>query len=392
MFHTSLEDIIRRLFICLLVCSSHYSVAQDVVKIVVDPNGVQTGECKLSDLAESIEYIPLETNDKCLIGYVLFFDISENYIVIYCNKSKLIYLFHRTGRFICQVGEYGEGSREYLHVDGLFIDEKKKRIIVISATAKKQLNYDLNGNFISSIEIKDKGSCMRLHNNRFLVKTNNYNGNVPFAYEIRDMNLQLVAEAVKTVPFERGRLTMLHGRPCNYLYNNKIHVKELTFNDTVYLIGEDNFFEPKYVINTGKYEVTADLYRIDDPSEMFDQLDKHASIRNIYETKDKLFVYYLYENSDVYCYHDKNTQKLLHFKSNKGIPNDYDGGLDFWPERQDNQYWYAFYDAHLFEDELKEKKKETLKGGVNAIRLFDQFRKKLDSDDNPVLVIVKTKK
>ena len=123
-----LKKLIRLLLILLLISVSHYATSQDVVKIVVDPNDTPRGECKLSDLAESIEYIALETNDKCLIGRVNKFDISENYIVIYCYKSNSIYLFNRTGRFICQVGQYGSGPGDFLGVDGLFIDEKKNRL------------------------------------------------------------------------------------------------------------------------------------------------------------------------------------------------------------------------------------------------------------------------
>ena len=383
----------NRLFLIgLLLFISHYCVAQDVVKIVVNPYELPSGECKLSDLAESIEYIPLETNDKCLIGKVSDFDISEKYIVVYCYKSQSIYLFHRNGRLISKIGSYGEGPGEYVVISGLLIDEKRKRIIIFDGYKRKQLNYDLSGKCTSAISIESEvGRYRRLHNDHFFIITKNYNGNVPFAYEIRDINLKLISENIKTVYYERrgSGVTML-GIPAHYLYNDKIHTKEISLNDTIYSIEKDYSYKPKYAINAGRYEVTTDVRAAFD--DFFRLLEVHVTFRNFFETKEKLLIFYNFGKTvPYYCYYDSSNQKLLYFKSKKGIPNNYDGGLDFWPERQDNQYWYAFYDAHIFEDELAEKKKETLKGDSKSIQSFNNLMKKLDPDDNPVLMIVKIK-
>ena len=387
-----MDVFIRRLFIGLLIYSSQYIAAQDAIKVVINPNNAQTGECMLNDFIETIEYIPLETNDKCLIGQIGIFDISEKYIVVYCVKSESIFLFHRNGRFICKVGSRGNGPEEYLSPGGLFIDEKRNRILIIEGYKRKQLIYGLNGKFIGDISIEVKtsvGLYIRMFNDNFFIKTLEHKDD-SYVYEIRDINLQLLTEKVKTIHYQRDPVFNVVGIPSFYLYNDKNHIRGLELNDTLYSIEKDFFFKPKYIVNAGRYEITADMLARSDDA-FFLQC---VCFQQFFETKDKLLISYHFgsvRSSIDYCYHDNNTRKVLHFKSDKGIPNDYDGGLDFWPERQDNLEWYAFYDAHLFKDEFKEKEKKALKGDVNAIRSFDKFRQKLDSDDNPVLVIVKRK-
>ena len=79
----------------------------------------------LGDLVESVEYVPLETNDKCLIGELFSYDISKNYILVCCNQTKTVYLFKRDGSFVRQIGGLGQGPGEHLGVNDVFIDEDK---------------------------------------------------------------------------------------------------------------------------------------------------------------------------------------------------------------------------------------------------------------------------
>lgn len=123
----------------------HFPVySQNVpAKINILPNQPNSS-LMLSDLIEDIEYIPLETNQKCLLGDVRFFDISANYIVVYCVSPSKAFLFHRNGRFIAQLGDIGQGPKEYLTVHDVLIDEKNNQVIVHAGTrpGSKFLIYD----------------------------------------------------------------------------------------------------------------------------------------------------------------------------------------------------------------------------------------------------------
>jgi hypothetical protein len=380
-----------------MLCLSRYHFAQEVTKITVNPLDLRQGNYTLSDLAESIEYIPLETNDKCLIGSIYYFDISENYIIVYCPQTLNLYLFDRNGHFISQIGKHGEGPQDYLgySISCLLIDEKRNRIIVHDKHQCKQLVFDLRGRFVSSVTMDEKtgtGHYERLYNDLFFIYTNNYNGNMPFVYEIRDINLQLMSENIKTVYFKRGQGVSMIGTPRHYLYNNKIQWKETSLNDTIYTVENDCSFKPKYVVNAGKHEVTPELSATPDIFKFRQRMREYVNFDLFFETQDKLLISYIFGNRKYYyCYYDKNDQALLYFKSDKGIPNDYDGGLDFWPTRQDNNTLYAFYDAYLFTEHLSGMKKEGLKGNPKDIKSFKKMMQILDPEDNPVLMIVKLK-
>ena len=77
--------------------------------ITVSPN---TENLTLSDIAQSVEYIPLETNENCIIETVGEFTMSDNYILLtnyqfddnFGIASKVFhYLFARTGQFVTKI-------------------------------------------------------------------------------------------------------------------------------------------------------------------------------------------------------------------------------------------------------------------------------------------------
>jgi hypothetical protein len=155
---------------------------------------------------------------------------------------------------------------------------------------------------------------------------------------------------------------------------------------------------PKYVVNAGKYELTTEvrsaLYQnVRSYQTVLKKAAEYVQYGSFHETKNQLLVSYKHgmEKDKAllhYAYYDKNTKKLLYFSSNKGIPNDYDGGLEFWPMFQTGNLLYAFYDASLFKEH---KKKIPAKGSKEAVQSFDTLCKQVETEDNPILVIVKLK-
>ena len=76
------------LFIFILF-STHTFIGQEIIQI--DLERIKRGTLKLSDMIESIEYIPLETNNNCLIGDICSSSgsknlvlLSDNYILVNC--------------------------------------------------------------------------------------------------------------------------------------------------------------------------------------------------------------------------------------------------------------------------------------------------------------------
>lgn len=61
----------------------------------------------------SIQYIPLETTDSCLISNLLNLQVTTDYMFMYNGKTEEVLQFDRKGKFIRRVGRQGNGPGEY---------------------------------------------------------------------------------------------------------------------------------------------------------------------------------------------------------------------------------------------------------------------------------------
>ena len=364
----------------------------DIKEISINPNFRQTGKLTLSEMVESIIYIPLETNDKCLIGEISKSIFSENYVLLSCRVTKRCFLFSRTGRFIAQIGNVGQGPGEYVYLSNLIrIDEKNNQIIIHSITPDQLLYYDLEGRFIKSVHIEDAAhfpdaahfkdglKIMSYQNGFYLLKTTN-NGNTQYSYTIMDDNFNIITKKITPIPFTMKQTNSLVTRGesfCQYIYDNQVHVRENMLNDALYKINYDFSFTPKYVINAGKYEITPEIRS--DADLFMREARNMLTMMSMFETKDYLLLsYMILDEFRVPCYYQKKEDKLYYFSSTSGIPNDYDGGLDFWPEYQANNQLITFYYTHQIEGHKNSSYKMKTQDTSEAVYNFEQMSRKLD--------------
>ena len=364
---------------------------QQIPTIEVNPGRISYGNIRLSDIIESIEYIPLETTDESLVAGVSHFDISDNYIVVYCSLQTQVFLFSRDGRFIRRIGRQGQGPGEYIWLINVFLDEKRDRVFVVSGHEQQGiLVYNLQGEFVKNMTTQPgDGRFQRLHNEHFFIN-NVFGFHSPFAYEVRDIDLQLVAESVHN-EFYGVQFTSFNviGSPTHYLFNDEIHVRRMNLNDTVFVIENDFSFTPRFVVSAGRLAPTIDvlLSRLGStPAESQRARERFVSIGSIFETANKLLFRHGFQGRSRFTYFDKNAGRLLNFRSESGIPNDFDGGVDFWPRRQDNLIWYRFFYAYYL---IENSGGITPTGGTAAVQSFNRLIERLDPDDNPVLMIVR---
>lgn len=80
-------------------------------------------ECKVSEYASSIEYIPLETTDDCLIGDEFSLIVASQDIFVHHFLEKKIYRFDKSGKFLNFIGKRGQGPGEYNDVFGIYADD-----------------------------------------------------------------------------------------------------------------------------------------------------------------------------------------------------------------------------------------------------------------------------
>ena len=364
--------------------------------INIDPKSPLHKKITLIDIIDSITYIPLETNDNCLIGPIKWnFIYSENFILLN-NTDDKIFLFNKNGKFISQIGNIGQGPGDYLKHSAVLvrIDEENSQVTIKTSHPTRFMFYDFKGKFIKSIDTSHEyaEAFVEYTPNFYFLKYANL-GRTPYSYTVLDTTFNLVTRKIRPVHFSlKSDLISLTSGPifCQYTYNNQIHVRENTLNDTVYLINNDFTFTPRYVIHSGKFNVSVELRS--DALRYFKEVRNYVILWSIFETNDFVFILYEYQHKLIPCFFHKTDHKVFRIETNSsGIPNDFDGGLDFWPVYQNNKEIVAFYDASLFVEHKKNTNELKLQGGEESIKRYNQMVRMLKPDDNPVMVIVKLK-
>ena len=371
-------------------------------RITIDPSRTSSGRLAMSDLIESIDYIPLETDGRCYIGdirlerHVL---VSPNYILI-CYETpssglRSFYLFNRKGKFIAQIGSFGRGPEEYFHNAMPYaIDESSNQIVISNSMGGKLMYYDMAGKFVKAEEV-DRNVLGWI----FRAKVGNQffhaNSSVPTQSQVTQgrtatFSFRVISNDNKLIRERTDELVTVWSQDMHsfYVYNGQLHYKQSHLNDTLYRINQNLLYQPKYIINAGRYSVYGGL----SAREFFQE---KAAFTSVFETDSYLLISYRYKEKSHFQYYDKKSRRSFMFDSNDGIPNDYDGGLDFWPRQQNGNEFVAWYNAYLFEENQNATRP---KGSRQAIGNFTQTVREIEdftrinlTEANPVIVIVKLK-
>lgn len=332
----------------------------------------------LSKIADSIQYIALETNDSCLLaGNSSVCGITNEYI--YIRSSSQIYQFDLKGKFIKNIGVLGRGPNEYTNMWNTLIHNGD---IYILTGGGEIIVYDKMGTFlrkniqqstISNIEIINDTVCIAEEKDykdkgmRLYLKT-----------YINGKNHTQTLLQKDDLDFQRD----FTNRGLFYTLNNNIYYKNL-YIDTIYCI--NNKLQPQAVkiFTYGKYSPNR---------EMFENLKRGKTAINagyifnqtFYETKEFLFVWSMAKEKYYLTVLDKSKNQVLHnqipdkhpIRNNVGLYDDItDVGTYFWPI-------YSFNDGD---------KVATLTNASNyspeTVEGFKKLNISIDENSNPILSI-----
>ena len=112
--------------------------------------------------AESIEYIPLETNKDFLtepgskiIGF------TDDYIIYSVNRHNQILIFDRQGKALRKIAKQGNGPEEYLSIYKSCYDDKAQEVFIHDIFQSNIKVYNLYGDFLRSFPTLNKGKSDR---------------------------------------------------------------------------------------------------------------------------------------------------------------------------------------------------------------------------------------
>jgi hypothetical protein len=360
--------------------------------IDIEKNLTDTKSIPLSSIGKQLEYIPLETNPKCMIERIEHISFSEDFIFI-ADYTKILQ-FDRRGKFLRQVGANGRGPGEYSGIMGFCIDQKNKKVFVNQCNSGCEiLEYDFNGAFIKSfnqpwrsyqfIAYDTTGIIFHLtHDNDSTVysKYNFYITDYEFnpIYKIKRHFIRKSNISARLIPL--------------YYFNNILHFKQYTV-DTLFTL-ENEKPKPYAIFKLGKSKLDPNIMfdgRNQNVAQMIKEIENYFEISKIIETDNFLFTNLAFgvADSSKYCIFNKQSAETIIIED-EGLRNDIDGGIRFWPKYIYNDNILVDYiDAFKFLNMLNNRESNKSEQSKNRNDQFEILTKKITETSNPVLILLR---
>ncbi len=395
---------LKLLFFIIVILSfrcSETSMNKDIPKINILKAYNSKHQVKLSEIASSIEYVPLETSKNCLINRFPNIYANNKFIVIKAFEQILV--FNRiTGEFVKQLGHYGKSPGGYGYVNRKMIPNFKYNYSVIAedwdynlieydiktGKYRKRIKFDKTLHADIFYRINDTTLLLYYHywapkDKTGLALVNN-NGDI--VSPITNYRIQIAGNVNGVVRSAQGEIFHL---------KQKLFFKEY-FNDTLYTLNNERL-KPIYVLNTENHKPLPNFKKKEFKTH------NHNEDYNLrwFCTSSRFIFFTLWYNNMFYTsVIDKKTNELKitysktpYFKFDNyfnyySFINDIDNFIDFIPKYIDDQdYAIALLEAYEI-TEWFEKNPEKAKN----LPLRLQKLKNVKETDNPVVMIVKLKK
>ncbi|MDR2410063.1 MAG: 6-bladed beta-propeller [Bacteroidales bacterium] len=105
----------------------------------------------LFPLLDDYRLVILETTDNCLIGEIRKVVLADSLIFIHdpyiANK---LFLYNNKGKFIRQIGAYGQGPGEYIQVSDFYYDKNTGEILLYDQFKSTIMYFDIDGKHIKN--------------------------------------------------------------------------------------------------------------------------------------------------------------------------------------------------------------------------------------------------
>lgn len=370
----------------------------------------------LSQYALDIKYIPLETEESSLIAGIQQIVYEDEKIVISDDYSNG-YLFDNNGAFQCRVGSIGRGPGEYRYISDILIYDH----LIFLNDSRQMIIFNANGRLVESILLRSPElPAEYLIRNVLPLKKDTYvmdvvtmrNQHYPKAILLESHNSTL--RPIKEYPsyVQLNKNISSGGYSSNevakmYRFRDEIRTYKYINYDTLFTIGQDTEMKAAFIFELGEFKPTLEYFNGRDYSR-----GMHIICPDIIlESNNHLFITFRFGdhapepftymfappgsvpweriNKNVCGVFDKSTGELVLMsqpvKRKLGFKNDVDNGPVIWPHYiSSNDELVTFISAEEFLDHLGKMEKPTPQ--------MVEISKRIDIDDNPIVIIAKLKK
>ena len=347
---------------------------------------------KLSDIAEKVTFVPLETTDSSLIARQMLSQIrlANGCIYVPCSNGLLTF-DEKTGKFLRRISRKGQGPGEYASIRGIEVFEESDNVHIFSG--EKVMTFQSDGKFLAQYSKPGGWAASVMQDSLCLSFILNHTGQQKYRLLITDVR----ADTLQCFPqYDRfvvpgGFNWIYHHNQERYLYTHKDeHVFRDYYCDTLFTVKPDKLV-PRFRLEMGKYGLPKDL-RLEPVMmsvERNNALVKASKYLRPSVFEGGRFVLMPYTTWDIsqpqnisfqYLLFDKRTGECLKIE-NDVIVNDMVGNLPFRPvARVADNVLMAWLDVSYLQEQMEK-----------GIQLPDGL-KRMKDDDNAVLMLVYLKK
>lgn len=347
---------------------------------------------KASELVESYRYIPLETKEESLMGYIQKVIFYEDRIYVRDVETNSVYIFDLTGKFLNKIGKKGQAPGEFTDLlYGMLADPFNNRLLVYDQGNRKMNYFTLDGNYLFSRDVPMilDGSFTFLSPNRILVSNhkNVENGHLGEWDDYRivqlDSTLQIAGGGYKYDENVHANCIF----PVFPASNVDILFKPM-FDNEFYSVSPEGL-KRKYRIDYSRFDNVLDTARLNnlvDKREIFDYLftATYTQPQSV-ETKD-FFCFETYPQDGLksfYTFYDKNSKRGISFRK---MVYDVDFMFDYIGSCYED-YVVGVVDPPSLKSLYAAYKENNRPGTPEVMQMIE----KLKDDDNSVLVLFKPK-
>lgn len=337
-------------------------------------------KAKLSDIADSVRFVALETTDSCLVGgYGGVLYANERGILIFGMEG--LYLFRPDGKFVHRLGKIGRGPGEFNRIRGAYVGERA--VYILEGDRQKIIQYGYDGNLQREIGCPGITSVSKgvfLNDSLLMMTETEYTAEGMKAW------MALYCDGVlktKKLVFQDKKITKSDNLGAVSVYplgDEWVYVNN--YIDTIYRVDRDLNLRLAWELDQGGFASDRSLWS---QYANWTELRKTSEICNLgwNETSRFICCCALWGNRIWHCIWDKKTQQTVQCIGITDADNDYSyelednlygTGLTFYPDGK-NAGLYFYNDF-----------------SEQGIAYLQEQGISLQEEDNPVIRFVYLKK
>lgn len=219
----------------------------------------------LSEIAEKVEYIPLQTTDSALMGYIWNFAITKDYFFI--RNELRVLTFDKYGKYINSLFRVGFGPGE-TNAYCFAVDEDGERVFVFDQRIGNVKIYDFYGTYIKTIKkaIRPSGSwgySIGYFNGNLLVQTIQ-RPFVKYLYSCFDLandSIRILCKNYRDYDKSQEDKTPYSPYDDHYQITDSSILYKESYSDTIFEVNKEFVQTPRYIINLGKQKLDWETWR-----------------------------------------------------------------------------------------------------------------------------------